>query len=79
MPTSKYKLRLFMLVGKAHACAHGWVNMNKSRTQLIFMVHAREITRKEHSGDDAGSGDVFDDDAPGLTKMIWKRTCLVHR
>eukprot|EP00946_MAST-07B_sp_MAST-7B-sp1_P001075 g1075.t1 len=67
VPTSKYKLRSIYAGGEKPMHVHMVeVNMNKSRTQLIFMVHAREITRKEHSGDDAGSGDVFDDDALGF-------------
>ncbi len=58
---SKYKLRS-IYAGGDHPMHVQMVEveMNKSRTQLVFMVHAREISRKGSKGND--DADEFDND-----------------
>ena len=53
VPTTKHKLRSLYVGGNIPMHIHPIeVAMNKSRTQLVFMVHAREISKHEPNSDD---------------------------
>ena len=67
VPSTKYKLRSLYVGGEIPIHIHPMeVTMNKSRTQLVFMVHAREISRLEPDSDGDGEDHKFDHDELGF-------------